>query len=464
MRKLVLAFALLVGMVSAASAQCNGIFPSGYVCGSANGGVPGPTPATSFGIAAGTFPSPQGRLTLASGFPYMNRTLTCGAGCFGVSNASSILYTPGDGGCLVPLWNGTVFVPTCCPEISNVLANSSVGSAGPFAAVSNAVYDLYISTGCILSRSDYWQQLGTVTNTNASPAVFTQAGNGMLNSTPVRLNCIGGGSLSPGFTPNTQYYVVAANTGAGTFQLAATIAGAAINAAGASTCVTSQQATEGAGNNLNNTVAPARGTANGQTRVNGLFTNTLAITNGPGAGFGTYVGTVYTNTSGGVDYIFGGLGANGGIAGSLGVYNLFNKHQQTTQVIDTNTYTYSSATYRLAGSGTSLNTIDWIVGQREEGFCAAYEQKAVTAATAGSTGKFAIGFDVLPPQVDTPPFIVYADGNTAHTGAGATIQCHNDLQLGRHEIQAIEATDGSAVTFGGQDGGIGGALGLSITN
>lgn len=42
MRKLTLAFALLVGMVGAAGAQCNGVFPPTSICGSISGGVPGP--------------------------------------------------------------------------------------------------------------------------------------------------------------------------------------------------------------------------------------------------------------------------------------------------------------------------------------------------------------------------------------------------------------------------------------
>lgn len=57
MRKLALAFALLVGMVGAASAQCNGIFPAGTICGSVAGGIAGPVLTSSF---------PSGALTVGT--------------------------------------------------------------------------------------------------------------------------------------------------------------------------------------------------------------------------------------------------------------------------------------------------------------------------------------------------------------------------------------------------------------
>jgi hypothetical protein len=394
---------------------------------------------------------PGGRLTLTSGVPVMNRTSGS------VSNAGTVYWTPYGGG-LVPIWNGSRFFVIQCPELSNILANA--GNAGPAAAVRNAVYDLYIeliSGVPALVRSDMWQLVGAATNTNANPAVFTQAGNGALNGTPVRLAAVGGGSLSPNFTPGVTYYVIGANTGAGTFSLAATPGGTPLAAGGPSTAVT-QQTIIGIGNNNNYTNAVVRGTVNAQTRINGILT-------GPGASLGTYVGSIYTNSSGGVDYIFGGIGA-GGIAASFGIYNEHNKELLTTNVIDTNSYSYSGATYRQAGGSSSGNTIDWLVGNRI-GMSNSYTQKCVTAAIAGAECKFAIGFDVVPASVDVPPFIVHTDGNIAHTGAGTTGMCHNDLTIGRHQMQAMEsgAADGSGGgTFGNTDAGIGGILSLAIMN
>jgi hypothetical protein len=380
-----------------------------------------------------------------------------------VSNAGTVYHTPSDEGSSMPVWSGSGWGSISCPEISNVLANSSVGNAGPTPAVPNAVYDLYVwlNNGVpTLSRSEFWYLAGTATNTNASPAVFTQAGTGALNGTPVRLAVVGGGSLSPNFTPGTTYYVIGANIGAGTFSLAATPGGTPINAGGACTAA-SQVTTIGLGNNNNLLNAVVRGTANGQTRTNsGLIVNTLAIPNGPAALFGLWVGTVCTNVTGGVDYIFGGIGA-GGVAASFMVYNHFNGKPLSTSVIDTQSYSYAGA-YRQAGSPTSNNTIDWLLGDRR-GMSNSYTQKAVTAAVAGAECKFAMGFDIL--TVDVPPFIVHADSGVAHTGAGTVGMSHNDLPIGRHQIIAMEAGDGTnGGTFGNQDGSIGGILSFSMMN
>jgi hypothetical protein len=68
-----------------------------------------------------------------------------------------------------------------------------------------------------------------VTATNASPAVFTWAGGtGMAfgNGSVFELSA---GTPPAGFSLNTQYYVVAANQGAGTFELSATLNGSPLN-------------------------------------------------------------------------------------------------------------------------------------------------------------------------------------------------------------------------------------------
>lgn len=64
------------------------------------------------------------------------------------------------------------------------------------------------------------------TATNASPCVFTASGHYYGNDTNIFLT---GGTPPTGFTNGTSYYVVSTNIGAGTFRLAATPGGAAIN-------------------------------------------------------------------------------------------------------------------------------------------------------------------------------------------------------------------------------------------
>lgn len=76
----------------------------------------------------------------------------------------------------------------------------------------------------------------SVTCTIASPMVATIAAPqvlaGLVNNLPVQLYITGGGTMPTGFVAGTTYYTVAVNAGAGTFELAATIGGAAINSTG----------------------------------------------------------------------------------------------------------------------------------------------------------------------------------------------------------------------------------------
>lgn len=120
-------------------------------------------PASGAPLAGSVQLTPQGRLTLTSGDPVV------GPGA--VSAATSVLYTPYVGN-IVPLWNGSSFTSKACPELTNVLANSAVGNAGPAAAVAASVYDLYVWSNagtCTLTRGPVW------TNTTTRSAGAAQA-------------------------------------------------------------------------------------------------------------------------------------------------------------------------------------------------------------------------------------------------------------------------------------------------
>ena len=165
---------------------------------------------------AASVPTPQGRLTLTSGTPVLTSA---------VSAAATVYFSPYLGQS-APLWNGSAFIPTAYPEISNVLANSAVGSAGPAAAIASSVYDLFVGNNggtCTLTRGPAWT----------------------------------------------------------------------------------------------NTTTRSAGTALG--RVNGFLTNSVAITNGPGAGFGTYVGTIATDGAGAMVTFSLGSSATGGGAAVIGL-------------------------------------------------------------------------------------------------------------------------------------------------
>ena len=101
----------------------------------------------------------------------------------------------------------------------------------------------------------------------------------------------------------------------------------------------------------------ARGTGAGTTelqRINGLWTNKVAIANGPGANFGTYVGTVRSNGAATVDWALGSLAAGGGAA-FLGIWNAYNRVEISGLVSDsTASWNYSSTTWRPANNSTTL--------------------------------------------------------------------------------------------------------------
>ena len=114
----------------------------------------------------------------------------------------------------------------------------------------------------------------------------------------------------------------------------------------------------------------ARGTGAGTTEleyVNGILMNKIAITNGPGADRGVYVGTIRTNGSSQVDMIFGGSGAAGGESTILGIWNMYNQKLITLQNFDnTDNWTYTTDTWRIKNNNNA-NKISFINGWKMNG-------------------------------------------------------------------------------------------------
>lgn len=105
--------------------------------------------------------------------------------------------------------------------------------------------------------------------------------------------------------------------------------------------------------------ALARGAGAGTTElqlVNGIYTNKVAITNGPGAGLGTYVGSIRSNGSAQIN-------------DSLllrGVFNAFNRLDRKMVVTEaTDSWNYTIQTWRQARA-TATNQVSAIVGLSED--------------------------------------------------------------------------------------------------
>lgn len=190
------------------------------------------------------------------------------------------------------------------------------------------------------------------------------------------------------------------------------------------------------------TSSTARGTGAGTTQLSmqsGLLVNTVAITNGPGAGLGTYVGTVRSDGSATINMKFGTSAAGGGKA-TLGVWNNYNTVQFLANVVDTNTNsTYSSATARAADN-SATNRVEFVTGLARDAIAAKYCQLAQTAATAGAACYYGFGLDTT-------------TGFNERVQVFATAAAINDSQgpctgfiapqIGFHFISANEAGDGS---------------------
>jgi hypothetical protein len=274
----------------------------------------------AFTVAAPS-PAPQGRLTLTSGLDVLSGD---------VAGATTVYYTPHIGN-RIPLYDGSSISPGTFTELSNVLANSATGSAGPAALGPYQVADLFVwdDAGTVrLTRGPKWIATATVTMTLASPCVVTWNGHGLSDGATVRFSTTGG--LPTGVAAATDYFITKVD--ANRFKLSSSlvnqVAGTFINSS------VSQSGTHTAEN-----YTSVRGTGAGTTelqRVAGILTNKQTISNGPAANRGTYVGTIYANGSSQVDFKKGSDAAGGGEA-IIGLWNAYN---------------------RIAAGGTILNSTD----------------------------------------------------------------------------------------------------------
>lgn len=296
----------------------------------------------------GGVPFPQGRLTLASGVPILDAD--------DLAN-TSVLFTPFQGN-RVPLWNSTLskFVARDFSELTNVLADSSTGKAGPAAAVAAKVYTMLV-----------WDDAG-VTRLTRSPAWVS--------------------NTDPG-------------TGAGTAQT---------------------------------------------SYVQGIEVNAVAITNGPAAGAGTVVGWVMTNDGdANIDFKKGGTGANGSAAW-IGITNKYNRVRVSKLIGDTtNSYTYSTATWRAANASNSMR----VTIVRGSDYCPIHARYSnnVATAVAGAVGA-AVGKDSTSAPSGIPGVQLLSG-----TNLGQQVSLFTDDAIGKHFYQALEiGTAAGTTTFYGDNG------------
>lgn len=114
---------------------------------------------------------PQGRLTLTSGVPVLTGT---------VAAAGTIYYTPYVGH-VIPLWNGSAFVPTQFAEVSQALSDTT---KSPSAAAAGQVYDLF----GWLDGSTFRMTRGPAWSAGATAGSNAARGLGVGSTTLARIN------------------------------------------------------------------------------------------------------------------------------------------------------------------------------------------------------------------------------------------------------------------------------------
>ncbi|MCK1517272.1 hypothetical protein IVB22_33170 [Bradyrhizobium sp. 190] len=201
----------------------------------------------------------------------------------------------------------------------------------------------------------------------------------------------------------------------------------------------------------------ARGTGAGTTELervstNGLLMNKVSLTcryNNTttftvAANRGTYVGTVRIRAADStIDWNLGGA-ASGGTAGSLNVWNMYNRVTTSANVTDNGAaYTYTSSTIRQARASGG-NQVSFLSGLAEDGATCSYGQ-ALNLAAAGAAALAGCGLDSTTTYSGRPLALSGALGTVV---AAATTYAVVP-QLGFHTISANESSDGAnANTFG----------------
>jgi hypothetical protein len=200
----------------------------------------------------------------------------------------------------------------------------------------------------------------------------------------------------------------------------------------------------------------ARGTGAGTTELeylNGIFVNKVAISNGPGAQKGTYVGTIRTNSTSSVDFIYGAAAA-GGTKSVLHVWNMYNRQKIITSVRDTtDTWTRAQNTIGVTNAGGSgsglLMRVAYVCGLAEE-FVEAYFEGRCVVTTDTNNAYVGVGVDSTSAISGTRGIWQFGSYNGSLRGNYQGIP-----GLGSHFLQAMEQTGATTgtVTYSGDAGG-----------
>ena len=188
------------------------------------------------------------------------------------------------------------------------------------------------------------------------------------------------------------------------------------------------------------------------TRVQGLLVNANAITNGPAVNRGTYLGTIRTNGTSTVDWIFG-QPALTGTPGRFMVWNMYNRiNVHSMSAITQASWVDSSQNTWRGIQNTSNVALAYLTGLQEDSFEAKYQVHARTQGDLSGGPLVGIGLDAT-----TVPIVGSATGHMT-SNAGGQINCDVNAfaavqTFGFHTIIALENAIGASITYIGTTSG-----------
>jgi hypothetical protein len=198
----------------------------------------------------------------------------------------------------------------------------------------------------------------------------------------------------------------------------------------------------------NNTTRGAGAGSTALSRVAGIFVNQFAITNGPAAGYGTYLGTIATDNGGATITFDAVSSAAGGGLCSVNLWNAYNPAAVAVFLQDTTaTHTYSSSSIRPFNASTQ-NAIYFVRGLNTDGVDA--RLKTRLTLTTASNGGAAVGIGLN----SSTAFASQCNPAALATAPGASASVTGSYSglpgLGVGYFMALEQSDGSnAHTFYG---------------
>jgi hypothetical protein len=198
------------------------------------------------------------------------------------------------------------------------------------------------------------------------------------------------------------------------------------------------------------TRGPAWGSANARAMAlqklaggSGIWVNSTDITNGPKALFGTYVGTIWVDAGGFLQWIYGGA-SSGGLAPEFLIWNMYNRVDVAGFTTDSGaSYTYASTTFR-APRASGANVAYLVCGQIEDGLFASYE--ADVSIPSGGTNRADIGVAI---NSTTPAkrATITNQSTTAALAASGHVSMSTMVGLGQNTVFALEAAGVGTITF-----------------